>query len=195
MNEPTDAEIQDQVYLNRLRQIVQSCRNVKTVLKSGKTKSLLDWIERKTPQLSDPVYDLTTKVFWILNGVEDWTDPRVVCPVCGKPFYGKNVVRLRVGYSSRCSVKCMNADSRHVEQVVSAQRRHVSEDPDFWRKRDEKSRRTKTGNGHAPNWTNSEKSKATKLERYGDGNFSNTEKARRTRYAENDGKWHSDDFV
>lgn len=175
--------------------MVAAHRNVKTVLKSPEMKPLLDWIEQKTPSLSDSVYDLTTKVFWILNGIEDWTDPRVVCPICGRPFLGKNVARLRVGYPGRCSVRCMNADPRHVGQVVSAQKRHVAEDPDFWQKRNEKSKLTKTRNGHAWNWTNREKSRATKLERYGDENFSNTEKARRTRYMENGGKWHAGDFI
>lgn len=55
--------------LKLLKSVVEAHRNVKTVLKSPEMKSLLGWIERKTPLLSDSAYDLTTKVFWILNSI------------------------------------------------------------------------------------------------------------------------------
>lgn len=157
-------------------------------------KPLIDWINQQTPLLNDPVYNVLTKIYWIFNGITSWNDVRVKCPVCGKPFIGKNVIRLRLGYSRRCSVRCMNSDKHHVDQVVAAQKRHLDEDPQYWKKRNQKTKDTKVRKGLAENWVNPDKAKKTKMAKYGDPTFNNIDKSRRTRYSRNGGKWHGDDF-
>ena len=72
-----------------------------------KYQNLYEWILENTPmQLSGNAYSLQTKIFWILNGITDWSDKRVKCQYCGRPFTDKNVINLYTGYHEYCSLSC-----------------------------------------------------------------------------------------
>ena len=111
----TQEEIQHNSYYKEnpcnfleLIETVKKHKNIKTVLMCKRKKTLRDWIISSTPLLNDPVYDILTRSYWIVNDIKDWSDARVICPECKKPFIGKNIYRLRLGYSKRCSIDCMN---------------------------------------------------------------------------------------
>ena len=50
----------------------------KKIHASGKHKGypsmqyLIDWINSVTPMLSDPVYTLATKIYWVLNDIHEF---------------------------------------------------------------------------------------------------------------------------
>lgn len=73
---------------------------------SRKFKIYIPWINSKTPKLQDSIYQISTKLYWILNG---WTDfPR--CKQCGKELNRKNT-RLISKYPQFCSIKCVANNS------------------------------------------------------------------------------------
>ena len=176
---------------NKLLDIIKNYRNIKCVLQSSSYRLLFNWINEQVTLLQDPIYDILTKVYWILKNICSWQNELVICPNCKQPFYNKNVKRLRLGYPLRCSIKCMNKSSKHIQQVVDA---FNAKDELFWKNRSIKSKQTKIKNGHTANWTNYEKCKQTKLKRHNNPTFNNIEKARTTRYRKNNGKWHNEDF-
>ena len=63
-----------------------------------------------TPLLIDTPsfkYKWKTRVYWVLNGIENWNDIRVKCIVCGKPFVGVDVKNVTHGYAKKtCCKKC-----------------------------------------------------------------------------------------
>ena len=111
LDEKLDAEI---------RELVQSHpKNFISVLNStgakGRTVNreyLRNYIARVTPLLTDPDYTMRTKLYWVLNHIESWDDPRVRCknPKChtpnGTPYVGKNIKKLKDGYVRSCCKQC-----------------------------------------------------------------------------------------
>lgn len=103
-----------------LRELVQSYpKNFISVLNStgakGRTVNreyLRNYIARVTPLLADPDYTMRTKLYWVLNHIESWDDPRVRCknPKChtpnGTPYVGKNIKKLKDGYVRSCCKQC-----------------------------------------------------------------------------------------
>ena len=97
-----------------------------THLKSGKIKYckerdrryLQDFIKEEVPLLDSPEYRLRTKLFWILNNITSWEDPKVCCELCGKPFIGRNVKHALIGYPRFCSRKCQYESPVVREQTV-----------------------------------------------------------------------------
>ena len=65
---------------------------------------LLRYIEECTPMLSNEEYILSTKVFWVLNKLQDF--PK--CKICGRKI-AKNV-KINEGYPVHCSAKCLSDD-------------------------------------------------------------------------------------
>lgn len=185
----------NQKMFDKLVEAILKHRNIKRFLMNKNQIELKNWIIDSTPLLNDPIYNILTRAYWIIYDIKDWTDSRVICPQCGKPFIGKNIYRLRLGYSLRCSVECMNKSQEHINEVRNTFHQHCVNDPNFLSSAVKKSQNTRIKNGHSPTWTNSEQCKETKLEKYGDANFNNVSKARQTRYSKYDGNWHPSDYV
>lgn len=76
------------------------------IVNSIHNKSLRFSIETYLPQLSDPIYQLKTKIWWILNDVESFADERICCKCCGKNGEQRNIISILTGYRKYCSVKC-----------------------------------------------------------------------------------------
>ena len=73
-------------------------------LKASKNRKILEYVEKMTPKLSDGKYLVSTKVFWVLNGLSDF--PK--CRICGKPLLQN--VGATEGYPTHCSAKCLSDD-------------------------------------------------------------------------------------
>lgn len=85
-----------------ISEIVNKHKNCfSTILKSKKYKYLLDFILENTPLLIDSKYNLSTKIYWVLNDLHEF--PR--CKICGKELR-KNVKNFIYGYHEHCSNKC-----------------------------------------------------------------------------------------
>ena len=68
---------------------------------------LLKWITDKTPLLKDDFYIISTKCYWILNGLTEF--PK--CPYCRKDDKFKKVnVKISIGYRHFCSTTCSSSD-------------------------------------------------------------------------------------
>lgn len=69
---------------------------------------LIDFILKKTSILNNDLFDysLKTRVYWLLNGIKDWNDPKVQCCICHKPFKNLNVLNINAGYKNTCSKQC-----------------------------------------------------------------------------------------
>ena len=130
-----------------------------------KYNGYIDWIHYKTPLLDNKKYHIKTKVYWILNNITDFPKcENSKCKHGGKIL--KNVISVRIGYNSKyCCNGCAqqsdehqklmkniakekyNSDSIFGSQFVKAKskatiEKRILEDPDFWNKRNEKSKIT-----------------------------------------------------
>jgi hypothetical protein len=76
---------------------------------------LMDYINRNTPKLNSVEYTLLTKLYWLLNDIEDF--PLCSNPDCQKPLIGFNVKTLRYGYVSYCSRSCQYGDKKWRDAV------------------------------------------------------------------------------
>lgn len=75
------------------------------MLTASSRKYLLDFINNKTPLLQAPCYKVSTKIYWVLNGLTDF--PK--CQHCGKTLDKINVI-ITVGYRPFCSIACSSKD-------------------------------------------------------------------------------------
>lgn len=89
----------------------------KKIHTSGKHKGypsmqyLIDWINSVTPMLSDPVYTLATKIYWVLNDIHEF--PKCKRNGCNNTLEGKNVTTVTKGYNCQyCSDECMYLDNK-----------------------------------------------------------------------------------
>ena len=73
-------------------------------IKAKSNKHILDYIEKCTPLLNDEKFLISTKVYWVLNKIQDF--PK--CKICGNKLT-KNV-KATEGYPSHCSAKCLSDD-------------------------------------------------------------------------------------
>ena len=72
---------------------------------------LIDWINSVTPMLSDPVYTLATKIYWVLNDIHEF--PKCKRDGCNNTLEGKNVKTVTSGYYGLyCSKKCRYLDNK-----------------------------------------------------------------------------------
>ena len=77
---------------------------------------LRDFIFESTKQLVDTnefKYKMKTRIFWILNDIDNWNDNRAKCIVCGKPLKNINVKNVYVGYVRKT---CCKACERKLAQ-------------------------------------------------------------------------------
>lgn len=80
-------------------------------------KDIIEWINNQTPLLSDKFYKLSTKIYWILNGITEF--PK--CKICGKDEHYKKInISSHNKYKDHCSLKCAYEDKtrdEHREQT------------------------------------------------------------------------------
>ena len=110
-------------YDNEIKEIILvNPRNYISVIKSTGFKNryknrsyLIDYINSVTPQLNDNFYTLKTKLFWVINKIQDFPQ----CKCCGKPLDHYNIRKLKDGYKLFCSYKCMYQSSEWKKMVES----------------------------------------------------------------------------
>ena len=80
----------------------------------------IEWINAKTPKLSNPFYRMSTKLYWLFNGIVEF--PK--CKQCNRPIQGKNI-RLRAYYPSFCSPACMaNNEEIHAKKEKTCEQKY-----------------------------------------------------------------------
>jgi len=102
-------------YFLTLQQIVKEYpKGYINKLKSKEYCDILKWINSSIIKLQDDCYSLSTKVYWILNGIQDFP----ICKVCGKSenYHNKNITIAR-GYFDTCSKHCANKDHSKIEKT------------------------------------------------------------------------------
>lgn len=84
--------------------------NWTTILKRSKDKKyLLDWINEKTPLLAYKKYNLSTKLYWIVNNLTDFPScsysENGICPLGNEVKQKRNIDNFEIGFRA-CSKKC-----------------------------------------------------------------------------------------
>lgn len=100
----------DMVFLEQLKKIIlESPKQFSNILNHNKKfNDLKEWIIDKTKKL-DQTRSLTERIFWILNGLEDF--PKCKNTKCNMPLTNKKSFRgLILGYKCYCSKHCANSD-------------------------------------------------------------------------------------
>lgn len=72
-------------------------------IKAKSNQHILNYIEKCTPLLGDD-YLISTKVYWVLNKLDDFP----TCKICGNKIF-KNI-KVTEGYPSHCSAQCLSDD-------------------------------------------------------------------------------------
>lgn len=86
-------------------------------LKSHKFKFIIDYLNRKFPQLQNKKYTLGTKVYWLLHDITDF--PKCTRKECQNKLY-KNVI-VTTGYAAGyCSIYCEVHDEQHKQKVAKS---------------------------------------------------------------------------
>jgi len=149
-----------------------------------KYKNLYEWVLSVQPQcLSDSKYSLPTKIFWILNGITDWTNPLVRCRNCGNPFIGKNVINLYAGYHEYCCPSCAGkSQDINRRKKLNSLARHGVAHPSMLTATTIKRKQTVLKLRGNENWNNCEKAKRTRLSKFGQyAPSDHAEKCKRTK--------------
>lgn len=98
----------------RLIELIDKCKSGFARSLSTRNKDLLTWINSSLPQLQDECYQISTKCYWILNGLVDFPQ----CKHCGKPLVGKNA-KLTTGYKEYCSISCEVKGTKVLKNAVN----------------------------------------------------------------------------
>lgn len=183
-------------YIEEIRNIIaDNPKNYIKVLKSKgfhkgvkSNEHLVRFIEENTKLLANSIYTLKTKVYWILNNIKDWTDERVCCKVCRKPFLNMNIKKLKDGYRQTCSKKCarkaamMSTEKTFLEKygVKNAFQTSIAKEKIESKKEQtyEKIRKTKADRYGDPFYNNANKAAKSKIKKY--GSVFNLEKCKST---------------
>lgn len=153
---------------------------------------LVDYIYACTPLLDDAIHTFKTRVFWVLNHLEDF-------PSCKNDKNGKthklekaNVLHLNVGYPQFCNAKCQHEAPAYYEAIQDSIEkkygvgvRNAYQIPkvkeNLKLRKDEleaKKEATRLKNFGNPHFNNTKKACQTKLEKY--GNIWNLEACKKT---------------
>ena len=116
--------------------------------KIKKRPDLLAFINWMTPLLQDEQYKLSTKVYWVLNGITEFPS----CKIDHTQFIGMNV-NLHSGYPTYCSQTCQWQDEECCSKRDETLRNRT---PEQRKKILEKSRQTCQRKYHANTWQQSE---------------------------------------
>ena len=72
------AYLQPLPYIEQVKFLVENFEdNFPRMIKS--IDYLNRYVNEQTNDLSDSFYKMSTKLFWIFNGIKSWNDPRVQC--------------------------------------------------------------------------------------------------------------------
>ena len=149
---------------DELEFLVKESKTYFSFLKHSK-HYLLEWIDEVlTEKLKDPKsYSISTKTYWILNGIEDFP----TCKHCKKKdgYIGKNV-KLNIGYHEYCSRECArNSEERSKKTSIALKKTFSNEESKQHTIQKRKSTlKQKYG---SETYNNREKAKCTCLKRYG----------------------------
>ena len=162
---------------------------------------LLEWADKELEgKLKDcQSYSISTRVYWILNGLEDFP----TCKHCNKKdgYVGKNV-KTSIGYHEYCCQDCARSSEEHSRKTSIAMKR-VFDDADSKQLALQKRKQTLKTKYGSETFNNrqkaqktclnrygvktpgqieesKEKAKKTKLIKYGDANYINTSKIKET---------------
>ena len=175
------------ILFQQLRQLVNNNRNsyinvLNAKKYEAKYANLKQWIKACTPKLSDNKYKDSTRIFWILNGLQDF--PK--CKVCGqsKKYEFKNVT-LANGYKATCCAKCAAQDKDRAEKIKNTCiEKYGCENPYQNVAVKEKCKQTKLkhfGVDHQLKCNNiKNKIENTKLKKYGSKTYNNRDAAKQT---------------
>lgn len=171
----------------QLCQLVNNNKNsYVSILNAKKYKlkyaQLKQWIKTCTPKLVDTRYNDATRIFWILNGLQDFP----ICKVCGqsKNYEFKNVTFTK-GYKNTCCVKCAAQDKDRAQKIKNTCiERYGCENPYQNDVVKEKCKQTKIkhfGVDHQLRCADiRHKVENTKLKKYGSKTYNNRDTARQT---------------
>lgn len=106
----------DEEFLEILKDILNKhkCQYFR-ILKRKENADLLKWINDKTPLLSDKYYKLSTKIYWILNGITEF--PRCKNINCNREMR-QNVGQGSRGYRNYCCQRCAGLCSFDKAQIT-----------------------------------------------------------------------------
>ena len=100
---------QNPTFFKNLVEILTTKRKWNVFLENNKNKYLYDWIIKNTPKLNNEKFNLSTKIYWILNSLTDF--PTCENEKCHKKYDDRNVFSIKRGYPKYCSHKCaVNSD-------------------------------------------------------------------------------------
>ena len=82
-------------------------------------KLYLEAILEYTPLLNDPIYKISTKIYWILNDIISFDDPRCIChnSKYRKNGEGRNVASVFYGYKDHCCVQCRYESDQRIRRL------------------------------------------------------------------------------
>lgn len=121
------------------------------------------WIENLVPELKDPYYSMTTKLYWMLYDLKEY--PK--CVVCGKPIATKRNTKLFEKYPKTCSKECKYLDETLWNAVRSTKlEKYGKSDYMAFNTPEFRARVAELHDGN-PYWNNMEKNRQTCLENYG----------------------------
>lgn len=134
------------------------------------TWDLYCWINDVLPKLRDPIYNMKTKIYWILNGIQDF-------PFCANETHGKhtlegkNVITSTLGYKHHseqheiyCCNKCKYEDEKFAKYIIEQLQKNFS-DFDWamrWHEKQNSTRIEKYGK-----WLDYSRIEKTVMEKYG----------------------------
>ena len=139
-------------------------------------RDIFNWITEHTPKLNNPFYSISTKCYWILNGLTDFPH----CKHCNKQdsFINKNVGIE--GYKNYCSAKCMANSDFVVNKKKETCRKKYGSDymmgSDYYMTKSRETKLRKYGHEY---YFDKEKSKQTRINKYGGWESDETTKHRK----------------
>lgn len=108
------------MYTFLLKLVLDNPCHYSRMLNTQCNRKYIEWINAKTPKLDDTFYKLSTKLYWIFNGLSDF--PK--CKQCGKILSKRNVVISR-DYINFCSIKCVaNSSEIHTKKECTCEKKY-----------------------------------------------------------------------
>ena len=83
-------------------------------------------IEHFIPKVKGDEYTVATKVYWLINGLEDF--PKCMNSKCSNTFEHRNVISLDKGYRKHCCPQCAKDSDERKRLYVEACRRNYGVD-------------------------------------------------------------------
>lgn len=142
----------------KLNFIVSTFKQYLTQLKRYNNGILIDWINLKTPKLQNSEYTIDTKIYWILNNINDFP----ICDICKQnTLEHKNIISLKNGYKS------FNRITREMYRYTHCSQACAAKDPDIIKTYSETILKKYGVKNVYQNEIIKEKIKKTNIEKYG----------------------------